>query len=104
MYTDLFSCLCVHAEHNGLRVHKERCCLGVCIVDISRYSSVSNIEFKRAFSLPEALLIDNQAAPTNINRNRRYFLHISLRSSPLILFFQTLLPCSRIDHSGIYNI
>lgn len=82
----------------------------ICLIDLHRYFNVRISEFMSPPTLPETLMEPEASQPGWVRGDRRgalgegrggfVRLYVSLRSSPLILFFQTLLPWNEIDHSG----
>ncbi|CBZ51180.1 gh16169, related [Neospora caninum Liverpool] len=72
------------------------------LFDVSRYKDVRVSEFDR-IPTPPAFLMDAHHAVTEAgagHRNRRV-QYVSINSSPIIIFFETLLPWTELDQTGL---
>ncbi|PFH32055.1 hypothetical protein BESB_019960 [Besnoitia besnoiti] len=72
------------------------------LFDANRYNDVKVSEFDRVPTLPGFLLDAYEVARDGAARNRnRRVQYVSMNSSPIIVFFETLLPWTELDRTGL---
>ncbi|OEH80035.1 transcriptional repressor tcf25 [Cyclospora cayetanensis] len=89
-------------HYGALREHKALWSKSVILMDLRRYTEARISEFTRHPTLPTALMDMEGLRRQTGRREGRLRQHLSLRSTPLLLFFQTMLPWNELDHTGLH--
>lgn len=98
--TRIYVCrISLSSERQLLMQYKTSWASSDFLVDLSRYADTRVSEFSRHSTLPSALMED-EAAFRRSSRGAALRQQVSLRSSPVVLFFQTLLPWNELDLTG----
>ncbi|XP_026191991.1 uncharacterized protein LOC34618334 [Cyclospora cayetanensis] len=90
------------SDYGALREHKALWSKSVILMDLRRYTEARISEFTRHPTLPTALMDMEGLRRQTGRREGRLRQHLSLRSTPLLLFFQTMLPWNELDHTGLH--